>query len=148
MMADLSRRAPGGFAGIFYDTPAAVSSNGRPGNGPPVLLLTDPAQAAAAKAALAPALPYFDIAGAEVRPARWTFAQLYDWYRYLRQEARIWSESAVTMSDINELWNRIEIGVANEPARVELTRRLNTMSLPCDLVHVLIVQPTTLRPGA
>jgi hypothetical protein len=148
VLADLSRRAPGGFAGIYYDTPTTASANGRPVTGPPVLLLTDPSRAAAAKAALAPALPHFDIAGAQVRQARWTFAQLHDWYRYLGQQGSIWTGSNVTVSDINEVANRIEIGVADDSARRALTDRLAAMALPCGLVHVIIVPPATTRPGA
>ena len=146
MLADLSRRAPGGFAGVFYEGSGPASSSGRPTLGRPVLLLTDPSQASAAKAAIAPALPNFDVAGAEVRKARWTFAQLYEWYRYLGNgPSGFWSAPNVTMSDINEVRNRIEVGVADEPSRAELTRRLSSINLPCDLIHVLIVPPAVPR---
>src|SRR5437867_5792352 len=69
--ADLAQRVPGGFAGVLYI------------NGKPVLMLTDPSQAAAAKAALAPAIPGFAIAGAAVHEARGDFSPLVGWYKYL-----------------------------------------------------------------
>jgi hypothetical protein len=146
VFADLSRQVPGGFAGVVYDRPSNAWRGTRPTTGGPVLLLTNPSQAAAAKSALAPALPHFDVAGAEVRPARWTFAQLYDWYRYLGQQS-IWSGSNVTMSDIDEVNNRIEVGVRDEQARTTLKAQLSSMGLPCDLVHVLIVPAAETRPA-
>src|SRR5687767_4959015 len=105
--ADLARRAPGGFAGVLYDD-----------DGKPVLLLKDVSQAEAAKRALAPSFPTFDIAGAKVREARWDFAQLVDWNRYLMQHYTTWA-SDVTLIDNDEAVNRVFFGVADSTARDE-----------------------------
>jgi hypothetical protein len=140
--ADLARRVPGGFAGVMYDLAPAGAPPRTTGR--PILMLVDPTRAAEAKAALAPHLPGFDVAGAEVRAVRWDFAQLYDWYRHLG--GLVWSEGGVTMSDIDEAANRLAYGAANEAARERLAQRLASLSLPCDLVVVRIVPPAETRP--
>lgn len=128
-LAALSRRVPGGFAGVFYE------------DGRPVLLLTDPSQAADAKRALAGELPGFELAAAEPRAARWTFAQLYDWRRYLETQA-IWvGTTGVTVADTDERANRVYFGTADQAARDRLVGRLAAMDLPCDLVLVGIDPP-------
>ena len=135
--AELARRVPGGFAGVMYELPAPGSPPRTTGR--PLLMLVDPARAAEAKAALAPHLQGFDVAGASVRAVRWDFAQLHDWYRYLN--GQIWQEPGVTMSDIDESENRIAYGAADEAARDRVARRLAALPLPCDLVVVRIVPP-------
>lgn len=127
-LAALARRVPGGFAGVFYD------------QGRPVLLLTDPSRAADAKAALASELPGFEIAAAEARAARWTFAQLYDWYGYLRRRG-VWGAAAVTLTDIDERANRLYLGAADRAERDRLADWLAALELPCDLVRVGVDPP-------
>ena len=140
--AELARHVPGGFAGVMYDAPPADAPPRTMGR--PVLMLVDPSRAAAAKAALAPHLPGFDVAGADVRAVRWDFAQLYDWYRYLNND--VWQERGVTMSDIDESANRIVYGAADEAAQARIAQRLAAHTLPCDLVLVRIVPPAQTRP--
>ena len=130
--ADLAATVPGGFAGVFYD------------EGRPVLMLTRPDEAAAAKAALAPRLGSggFDVAGAEVRQARWDFAQLHDWFAYLNTQATVWDRAnKVTIADTDEVANRIVIGAADAAARDRLAATLTSLGLPCDLVVVKIQAP-------
>ncbi|MFL5577630.1 MAG: hypothetical protein ACJ79S_16870 [Gemmatimonadaceae bacterium] len=130
--ADLAAEVPGGFAGVVYD------------QGRPVLLLTRPAEAAAAKQALAPHLTGFDVANAEVRQARWDFAQLVDWYNYLTGRG-VWGPgSGVTTGDKDESANRIVYGVADEAARDRLAASLAALDLPCDLVLLKIQAPVVL----
>ena len=62
--ADLATTVPGGFAGAFYDSAHT-----------PILMLTDPGQASAAKQALTGQLGFLP-QYATVRQARWNFAQL------------------------------------------------------------------------
>jgi hypothetical protein len=124
--AEAARRVPGGFAGAVYE------------DGKPVLLLTDPGQAAAAKAALEPLLPEFDVAGADVRGVRWNFAQLYDWYRYLN--TTVGQDPALTAVDIDEQRNRLVYGAADEAARDHIVARLTQLELPCDLALVEIIE--------
>jgi hypothetical protein len=135
-LAALARRAPGGFAGVFYDAQD---------RGQPVLLLTDPARASEAKAALASGVPHFPVAAAEVRGARWDFAQLYDWYRYLREQG-IWNAgTGLTATDIDERANRLYLGTADQAARDRMVDQLGALGLPCDLVLVGISPPVQLR---
>lgn len=125
-LAAATRDAPGGYAGHLLD----ATTRG------PVLLLTDPARAAAAKTVLAPLLPGFDVAGAEVRPARWTFAQLYDWDRYLLPAA--FEDPGVVSAGIDGRENRLGYGVADAAARDRLLARLAQLDLPCDLALVRV----------
>ena len=132
--ADLALRVPGGFAGVMY-----VDSK-------PVLMLTDPAQAAAAKQALAPEFVAFDINGAEVRKVRWDFAQLVDWSNYLSARTPVLRTPGITSSDRDEGINRIRYGVLDESARDRLLQALAQMDLPCDLIAVEITGPIVNLP--
>ena len=133
--ADLALRVPGGFAGVMY-----VDSK-------PVLMLTDPAQAAAAKRALAPEFVSFDINGAEVRTVRWDFAQLVDWFNYLGARTPVYQTKGITSSDKQESLNRIRYGVIDESARERLLQVLASLDLPCDLIVVEIELPAIALPG-
>jgi hypothetical protein len=131
--ADLAERIPGGFAGVLYS------------NGKPVLMLTRPDQAAGAKAALAadPTFRGFDIPHAEVRKARWDFAQLEDWYRYLVGFTSVWNTTGMAVGDKNEGTNRIYFGIETEAGRQELERKLLAVNVPCDLIQIGIASPAT-----
>ena len=133
--AALARKVPGGFAGILY-----VDNK-------PVLLLTDPSQAAAAKEALAREIPWFDIPGAQVRKARWDFAQLYDWYAYLMIYGHVWQTPGMTMGDKDEAINRIRYGVLDNASRADLVSRLAGLNLPCDLIAIEITGPINMLAG-
>jgi hypothetical protein len=126
--ADLAAEVPGGFAGVLYD------------NGRPVLMLTRPNEAAAAKAALAEKLGGFPVASADVRAARWDFRQLVDWSRYLVLQPTVQSAGIMT-SDNDEAANRIRFGVKDADARLRLVHALVGLNIPCDLVLIEIAQP-------
>lgn len=144
LWARYARQAPGGFAGLFF-----APGSGRQ-TGPLTVLLARPHQRAAALEALerlfrdagddriAAQLP-----GAVVQPARWDFAQLFDWRRYLDRHA--WKVQGVTMADTDEVENRIQYGVVDEAARERLTRVLRGLDLPCYLVGIKIVPPASWR---
>jgi hypothetical protein len=112
----------------------------------PVLMLTDPEQAAAARHALAPEFVGFDINGAEVRRVRWDFAQLVDWYNYLSVRGPDWRTVGMTSGDKDEALNRIRYGVLDEAARDRLLQSLAGMDLPCDLIAVEITGPIVTLP--
>lgn len=133
--ADLAAQVPGGFAGVLY-----VDSK-------PVLMLTDPSQAAAAKQALAPSIPGFDVNGAEVRQARWDFAELVDWYNYLGVRTSVWQTDGITSGDKDEAINRIRFGVVDGAARDRLLHTLGDIALPCDLIAIEITGPIYLLNG-
>ena len=121
--ADLAEQVPGGFAGYILD------------GGKFVVFLTDPSQAAAAKAALAGKTGY-DLQGAEVRQARWDFAQLVNWFNYLSQQSATWSSSGLASADKNEAINRIVYGTVDSTSRLMLIEKLQGLDLPCDLIRV------------
>jgi hypothetical protein len=124
--AYFARQVPGGFAGYFYE------------DHQPVLMLTRPHEAAAAKAALVNRVRNFPIATAAVRRARWNFAQLVEWDSYLRIQD-VWQSAPISGVDRDEVANRIMFGVPDEAARRSLALRLTMLDLPCDLVIIRIM---------
>lgn len=130
--ADLAAEVPGGFAGVLYV------------EGKPVLMLTRPEEAAEAKAALAGRIAGFPVADAEVRRARWDFAQLVDWFNYLWPHPNVHSPGMVS-GDKNEATNRIAFGVLDAHARANIVEALVGLGIPCDLVLVEITPPIVTR---
>jgi hypothetical protein len=117
--ADLARTVPGGFAGVFYDSTHT-----------PILMLTDPSKASAAKQALAGRIG-FPLHEAVVRRARWNFAQLVDWFDYLHPRLDV----PVT-GDKDEALNRVRFSVTSVELRDRVVAALARVPLPCDLVVV------------
>jgi len=117
--ADLATTVPGGFAGAFYDSAHT-----------PILMLTDPGQASAAKQGLTGQLGFLP-QYATVRQARWNFAQLVDWFNYIFPRLGV----PVT-ADKDEAINRIHFGVTSVEARDRVVAALAQLPLPCDLVVV------------
>ncbi|HEU5262317.1 MAG TPA: hypothetical protein VFU41_12940 [Gemmatimonadales bacterium] len=126
--AELAREVPGGWGGMILE-------------GWPVIYLVDTTKRAEVAAVLAArgALQGIDPGQVRVRQARWDFAQLYDWYRYLN--LHVWSDSGLVMSDIDEAANRITYGVLDEAARRRVERLLAELHLPCFLVTVEVTGP-------
>jgi len=118
--ADLALTTPGGFAGVFYDSAHT-----------PILQLAHPELADTAKAVLAKKLA-FPVRRAVVRPARWDFAQLVDWFNYLYPRL----SPGPSLADKDEALNRIRLAASSPAARDHLIQTLKAMDLPCDLVIV------------
>jgi hypothetical protein len=76
-----------------------------------------------------------------VKQGRWTYAQIYDWFRYIHTHLR---HVAVTMWTLDEANNRILYGVENEAAAREFDRQLATMNTPCFLVARDLMGPARL----
>jgi hypothetical protein len=125
--ADIAERIPGGFAGILYDL-----------NGKPILMLTNPEQAPEVKKALVSdySFRHFDLTGAQVLQARWSFAQLVDWYNYLWDHTSIVKTKGMVGGDKDEGTNRIYFAVETEAGRQQLTEQLRALGVPCDLVRI------------
>ena len=117
--ADLAMTVPGGFAGTFYDSAHT-----------PILMLTEPAQASAAKQALLGKIS-FPVQQATVRQARWNFAQLVDWYNYVFPRLGV-----PAGGDKDEAINRIRFSVASAELRDRVVSALAQLPLPCDLIVV------------
>lgn len=128
----VANSAPGGFAGIFYEDDHFV------------LTFVDPATAERSRAEIAAILashriggPGFDAQTAEIRGARWTFAELDEWYRYIGPKV-FTTESGVSSSDIDERANTIAFGVIDEPSRARLEANLASLNVSCNLVTTVI----------
>lgn len=130
----LARNMPGRFAGL-----AVV-------DGKTTLFLTDTSQA---KAALAFSREHgIDGTGltddTPVQQARWDFAQLFDWYRYVAPHLK---GQSLTSLGIDEGRNRIEFAVPDIDAQRHVEIRLAELHLPCFLIAVPIIRrPTAANP--
>jgi hypothetical protein len=128
---ELARTAPGGIGGIFLDA------------GVGYLWLVDPSKRSEAIAAIAATSlgiamqqTGFPLQDAVVLKARWDFAQLADWYAYV--VSRALPEVRWSSADIQEARNRLEFGVVDEVARLDLESKLKTLDLPCNLIAIRI----------
>jgi hypothetical protein len=132
---------PGGYGGLFIDNdpPSPADAERRPATRHVVVFLVDTTQRDAALRALAsptqPDRPALNVLGARTRPARWSFAELYDWYGLLLS---LGVRDGVTTTDIDEKENRIVFGVEDAVGRQRLERELARLDLPCFLVGVRV----------
>lgn len=126
VLALASRKVPGGLGGVVVR------------NGTPVILLVEPEKAAAAIAALRAlnlaGLPSLDSSTTRVERVRWTYGELYDWYRYVVPRS---ASSKIVFTAIDQSANRVVIGVVSDVDKREITGRLAALSIPCDLVGVV-----------
>lgn len=140
--AALARQVPGGYGGLYleYNPPPQVGVRARRGTRGVVVLLVDTTQREAALRALAPAVrqqrPDLDVMSARIQPARWTFAELYDWQGVILTPGL---RDGVTTIDIDERENRLVFGVIDRAARERLADKLAELELPCFLVGLEIV---------
>src|SRR5687768_1403003 len=141
-MADLSRQAPGGFGGLFieHDEPPEPVAGARAHTRRVVVFLVDTTERDAALRALEtrshPDRFPLNVVGAQVRPARWSYAELYDWHGVLL-EAGV--REGVVSTGIDVRGNRIVFGVVDAPGRQRFENELTRFDLPCFLVGVEIV---------
>ncbi len=121
--ATIARTIPGGWGGVSW----------RKEDPRTVIYLTDTTQLAAAVPALVAAglLPQNPRVG--LLQGRWTYVQLYDWFRYIQTHIL---GVRVSMWTLDERNNRIYYGVEDEAAALDLSRRLTEMHAPCFLVAV------------
>jgi hypothetical protein len=110
------------------------------------VFLVDTSQRDAALRAVASATqqdrPHLNVLGARTRPARWSFAELYDWYGLLLNLA---VREGVVTTAIAEKENRIVFGVEDAVGRQRLERQLALLDLPCFLVGIRV--PGRRLPG-
>lgn len=128
----ISQTVPGGFAGVFKI------------EGTLILTFVDPATANANRQQITGAFAsrgydfFVDLSKAEYRDARWTFAELDEWFRYIVPRL---SAAGVSSLDINEQANTLAFGVIDEDARTRLEARLASLGVSCNLVTTVIQQP-------
>ena len=127
-MAAVSRSVPGGFAGLFLE------------DGKQIMTFVEPDIAARSRQQIkagfeAEGLSFFqfNVMTAEIRPARWSFAELEEWSRYLLPPV-FRQENGVSSWDIDEKANTISIGVIDEASRTKVEERLKELKASCNLV--------------
>lgn len=126
--ASLSRKIPGGWGGV---------TRREKGLGFAIFLIDTTQRRAALEALVSAGINYVSLS-TEVRQGRWTYAQIYDWFRYIHSHLR---HVAVTMWSLDEDNNRILYGVENKAAASELDRQLTAMNVPCFLVAREVTGP-------
>jgi len=132
--AALARAVPG-FGGLFLDE-----------TGTPTVYLTDPAQHAAARRALAPIAREhgFSASALRVRRGEFSYAQLSDWFGQASQRAL--GERGVIYADLDEASNRVTIGVESADAGDRARTLLRRLGVPDGAVLVREARPV--RPVA
>lgn len=123
--ADAARVVPGGWGGSYLDHDTGT------------VFLVDPTKRDVALAALAarglvPAP--LGLATVRVRRGRWDFAQLADWFGFLR--GHLPAMTATFSADIQETRNRLEYTVSNAADRAALEAAFRPLHLPCYLVAI------------
>src|SRR5678815_2290008 len=78
-------------------------------------------------------VPGFNVFAAEFRAARWTVAELDEWYRYIIPKLT-GPEIGISSSDLDEKATTLAIGVINEASRAKLESRLTSLAVSCNLV--------------
>ncbi len=125
---NLSAFVPGGWAGMYL-TPV----NGR---STPVLMFVDTTHIADALDSLDAHYPWshpsFARDSVVVRPVRWNWVQLHDWYRYILLVAGL--PVGVSYTDIHESNNRLQFGAPTAADRAVLLQRFSQLGVPCWLV--------------
>jgi hypothetical protein len=128
----IAQSVPGGFAGVFFEDNHFV------------LTFVDPAKANEARSEIQQAFASrgvggsgMDVATAEIRGARWTFAELDEWFRYIIPKLS-GPGSGISSWDIDEKANTISFGVIDETARAQLEARLAALGVSCNLVTTRI----------
>jgi hypothetical protein len=119
--AAIARTIPGGWGGL-----ESRESGHRFG-----IYLQDTTQRSAAISALQKAGVQFISADRKVVQGRWTYGQLYDWFRYIHSHLR---RVPVNSWALDEWRNRIYYGTVDEAAGLELDRQLTALNVPCFLV--------------
>ena len=88
----------------------------------------------------------FDSSAVRMVSAQWSFATLYDWYRYI--QPRLFGRGGVHVSDVDEARNRLTFAVREAPQLPGVRSALEALGVPCGLVilRVEAVQVIPLPP--
>src|SRR3954469_855661 len=123
--AGLARTIPGGWGGLASARPNAFG----------IYLIDTTQRSAALQALLAAGVQYISESTRAVQ-GRWTYEQLYDWFRYIHSHL---NHVGVNMWALDEWQNRLYYGTVDETAALELNRQLTALDVPCFLVAVEVV---------
>jgi hypothetical protein len=103
-----------------------------------VVSLTDLSQGEAARAMLA-GLAARHGGGVRVRPARWSFLQLREWRDALFLP--LMEMPGVTLLDLDEMANRVAIGIATPELRAEVIALAQRLDVPLQVLDILRAGP-------
>jgi hypothetical protein len=130
----ISQSVPGGFAGVFFEDNHFV------------MTFVDPTTADGARVTIQAAfanhtypVPQLDVTKAEFRGAKWTFAELDEWFRYLMISNVFAQGTGVSAVDIDEKANTVAFYVIDEASRSLLESKLAALGVPCNLVTTNIM---------
>jgi hypothetical protein len=127
----IARNIPGGWGGVTHR---------EKGLGFAIYLVDTTKRADAVDALMKAGVPYIS-RQTEARIGRWTYVQLYDWFRFIHTHL---GRIALTMWTLDDERNRIFYGVETEQAALELDRQLTALKIPCFLVFVEVTGPVRL----
>ena len=130
--AKLAPAIPGGWGGLALRDRA-----------PAGIYLIDTTQRGAALSALLSAGVEYISDSTKAVQGRWTYDQLYDWFRYIHSHLY---RVGVNMWALDEWRNRLYYGTLDEAAAVELNRQLAALDVPCFLVAVEVTGPIHVGP--
>jgi len=130
----ISKSVPGGFAALFWEDNHFV------------LTFVEPEKANQARAEIEQALVTrgavaagTNLKTAEFRGgARWTFAELDEWDRYIIP--KLSGVGGISSTSIDAVANAIRFGVIDETARAQVEARLASIGVSCNLV-ITVIQP-------
>lgn len=130
LWADVAERAPGGFGGKF-----------RVGGRHKVYMQDTTDRGAKFRAmASVPELRGLPPDSTDLLPARWNYAQLFRWYRYL-QSGAVEYVDGWWGRDLDAVANRLHFAVRDADSRAALEARLKALDLPCYLVAIEVRTP-------
>ena len=131
--AQMARDNPG-FAGVYLDPDGKTLH---------VLVKksASPAETAAVERAVRAHLARYD-GPIEIEPAKYDFAELKEWYDRMRSV--VGSVPGLVFTDIDEVKNRLSVGVETEEGRQLIEQRLAELGMPKDLVEIEISGPIVL----
>jgi hypothetical protein len=129
----LANSLPGGFAGIYIES------------GRYVVTFVDVETAERSKGEIEQTLFDKKVLDKSVNPltidfrsARWTFAELDEWFRYIVPKVAT-PGSGVSSSDIDEKANTVALTVIDEASRALLEQRLAALGISCNLLTTAIM---------
>ena len=125
-MTRASLVVPGGLGGIFLNGDAFV------------VLLVDTTKRDSAIAALLrrPDMPQLNTDHVVIRQARWSYAELVEWYQYIIPRT---AHEAISSSSIDLVQNRVTISVTNEDARAAVLKLVESLPIPCNLIAITLM---------
>jgi hypothetical protein len=132
LFAEVAALAPG-FGGLFLDKDGILN-----------VYLLDPAAEGAATAAISAVFgpERFPLGEVRVLQGKYDFSQLWEWRHALRRD--VLGLPGVTSLDIDELKNRLRVGVERAEVEPEVEKQLARLGIPREAVNIEVEPPVEL----